>query len=75
MEVGLARQGRRGAADRIEREGKAFLERVREGYLTLARADERAELLEATGEPEAVQARIREALIRRFPETMPRRAV
>jgi dTMP kinase len=71
VDLGLARQGKRGAADRIEAEGHEFLSRVREGYLSLAASDERAELLDATGSPEEVQSRIREVLRARFPETMP----
>ena len=39
--IGLARAGRRGAADRFEREHVEFFERVRATYLDLARASPR----------------------------------
>ena len=69
VEVGLARQDARGAADRIEQEGRTFLERVRTGYLELAAGDPRAEVLDASMDPESVQTAMRETLRRRFPET------
>lgn len=67
----LRRQGARGASDRIESAGSAFMERVHRGYRELARAEPRAELVEGTGDPEEVQARIRALLASRFPETFP----
>jgi dTMP kinase len=57
--VGLERaRARRGAAaDRFEREGEAFFERVREGYLALARRHpQRFRVIDATAPLEAVQA-------------------
>ena len=70
--VGAARQGASPGrnADRIEREGVAFLERVREGYRTLALADPGAELVDGGGEPEEVHRRILERIQGRFPETL-----
>ena len=67
----LARQGARGASDRIESAGSAFMERVHRGYRELARVEPRAELVEGTGSPEQVQERIRALLMGRFPETFP----
>jgi len=44
------------AADRLEREGFAFHERVREGYLTLAREDARFVTVDGSQSPDAVLA-------------------
>ncbi len=50
-------------ADRIEREAVRFHERVREGFLDLAReAPERIVRIDATGEPGAVWERVRGAV-------------
>lgn len=70
VEEGGARQ-RRGALtpDRIEREGDAFLRRVREGYLTLAESDPGVRLVNGMGAPEEVQDRLRSVLAEAFPET------
>ncbi|MHB9145232.1 MAG: dTMP kinase [Symbiobacteriia bacterium] len=56
-----AAQRRRGSpADRIERKEPTFHERVREGYLTLARQEpERIKIVDATGEIDAVQRIVR----------------
>jgi dTMP kinase len=68
--AGAARQARDGGeADRIEREGTAFLERVREGYRELASARADAHLIDALDTPEGVQRRLRELLSTLFPET------
>ena len=70
VDQGTARQRRAGMAeDRIEREGAAFLERVREGYRALADGDERIRVVPADGSPDDVQARIRRVLRERLPET------
>lgn len=70
VEEGMARQERAGkVADRFEGEGRAFLDRVRAGYLALVAADSRGLLVNGSGEANVVQQRIREALARRFPET------
>ena len=64
---GLSRKG--GAADRLEREGVAFLQRVAAGYEQLAR--ERPEIIriDSMGEIDEVGARIVEALAARHAET------
>ena len=60
VELGLARAaGRPEAAARYERMGRDFHERVRQGFLEIARgAPERCAVIEADAEPEAVQDRI-----------------
>ncbi len=69
---GTARQRREGAEpDRIEGEGAAFLERVREGYRELAAAHGHARMIDARGDAEAVHRRLRELLSASFPETFP----
>lgn len=56
-------RGRGGAGDRIEREGAAFLARVREAYLAIAaREPERCHLIAAGRRPEIVEAAIWRAL-------------
>lgn len=54
-------------ADRIEREGRDFRERVRRGYLELADTEPDVELVNARGTPEEVHERIRDRLLARFP--------
>jgi dTMP kinase len=69
---GAARQSREGRArDRIEREGPAFLERVRRGYQDLARGDGHARTVDARGTTDQVHQRIRALLGATFPETFP----
>jgi len=62
VEVGLQRaRARRGdaAADRFEREGPAFFERVRARFLEIARAEpQRVRVIDATQDVEAVAASI-----------------
>ncbi|MDH4108845.1 MAG: dTMP kinase [Gammaproteobacteria bacterium] len=63
--VGMGRAEKRGAADRLESEQASFYERVREGYLSLARAEpERFAVIDASGPLAEVQAGIRSALTR-----------
>jgi dTMP kinase len=70
VEAGAARQRDEGKEpDRIEREGNAFLRRVRDGYLALAASDPSVRILDGTGTPEQVHARIRQVLVRDVPET------
>jgi dTMP kinase len=75
-EDGLARQRHGGTGgDRIEREGDAFLTKVREGYLELARSEPGAHVIDASGDPEAVHRRVREVLIAALPETFSTKGV
>ena len=64
--VGLARvRARRAESDRFERETQAFFERVRAGYLALARAaPQRIQVIDAAAPLEAVQRQIGAALER-----------
>lgn len=67
---GTDRQQREGKErDRIEREGAAFLERVREGYQALCAGEGHARVVDARGGPEVVHASIRSLLEGAFPET------
>jgi dTMP kinase len=63
-EVSRERLGRTGRApDRFERENRGFFDRVRQGYLGLARADaERIRILDATGSVDDIKKRIKEEL-------------
>lgn len=61
VEIGLERQSREGKeADRMERGGLEFLERVRAGYLELASRDPRALLIDASGTAEDVHGAVLE---------------
>lgn len=72
VEEGTGRQRAEGKdADRIEREGAAFLERVREGYRELASTEDRVVRIDARGTPDEVHERVRDALASAFPETFP----
>jgi dTMP kinase len=54
---------RRGAADRLDAEGLAFYERVREGFLELARRDpQRFRIVDSSGDAAETQAAVRSAL-------------
>jgi len=54
---------RRGTADRLDAEGLAFYERVREGFLDLARSEPgRFRIVDSSGEAAETQARVRAAL-------------
>lgn len=67
VEVGLARTRNRGQADRMERADLEFHRRVRRGYAALATAaPERILRVDASGSPEAVQARIQKILFNFF---------
>lgn len=68
--AGLARQSRAGKArDRIEGEGEAWLERVREAYRTLAAADGRVRLIDASGTEAEVGRAVRKAIEDALPES------
>lgn len=61
--VGLERAGRRGAADRFEREGWAFLERVKSTYLERAsRNPDRYRIVDANRPVETVRAELQTIL-------------
>jgi dTMP kinase len=66
VDVGLARAGKRSEPDRIEREQHAFFERVRDGYLDIARGEPaRVAVIDATRDIDSVRAATG-ALIDRF---------
>lgn len=70
VERGAARQLDQGKEpDRMEGAGAAFLRRVREGYLELARGEARVRMLPGTGSAEEVHRRIRALLRAELPET------
>jgi dTMP kinase len=61
--VGLERVGRRGAADRFEREEKAFFERIRAAYLDRARQDpDRCRIVDADRPVAVVRAEVEAVL-------------
>lgn len=63
VEQGLERAGKRSAPDRFEREQAAFFERVRQGYLDIARRDpERVQVVDASPELEQVTASIQQVI-------------
>lgn len=63
VSVGLERARGRGAADRFEAEGVAFLERVRDGYLAIAAAEpQRVQVVDARPDAEQVRAALCAAL-------------
>jgi dTMP kinase len=65
--LGLRRRARAAGANRFERKDKAFHEKVREGFRTLAEAEpQRCCLIEATGTADEVAARVREIVAGRF---------
>lgn len=67
-DVGRARQDATGARpDRIEEEDGDFMARVREGYRAYASAHSNACLIDASGDPGTVGARVWRALATRFP--------
>ena len=72
VEQGRARQERDGKErDRFEAGGDPFLERVREGYNTLARRREDVILLDGTLRSEEVHERVAGLIGSRFPERFP----
>ena len=65
VEVGLARAGKRGDLDRIEREDMAFFQRIRDTYLSRAAAEPaRFQVLDAVAPLEQVQAQLLATLAR-----------
>lgn len=69
VEEGVARRRAAGGSeDRIERAGPDFLRAVRDGYLELAEAGERVELVSGLGSSLRVQERVLGCLRRRLPD-------
>jgi dTMP kinase len=67
--VGAERQRHGGKRpDRIEREGDAFLRRVRDGYLELADKEANVRVISGEGGPEEVHERLRALLMVELPE-------
>lgn len=63
VELGIERAGKRSAPDRFEREALAFFERVRAGYLALAKAaPRRYRIIDASRSLPDVSAQIRQAV-------------
>ncbi len=59
VEQGIARAGGRSAPDRFEQEDIQFLQRVREGYLDIARREpQRVRIVDAAAEPADVQKHV-----------------
>lgn len=67
VEVSAARVRARGSADRLEREGSAFHERVRDGYHVLARRFNRIHVLDGTLPPEELVALAHDVMQSRSP--------
>ena len=67
--IGLERaHARAGAEMRFESKGHAFHERLREGFLAIARSEpQRCAVIDATGEANEVEARVWEAVEARLP--------
>ncbi len=63
VEIGLARAGARGAADRFEKEQQTFFEQVRNAYLVQAqKSPQRYRIIDASRTLEAVQQKIARVL-------------
>ncbi|MEB3333706.1 MAG: dTMP kinase [Cyanobacteriota bacterium] len=69
LEDALRRRSHR-RGDRMEAEGQAFMERVRRGFQALAGGAEWWRI-DATGDPDVVAERCRQALLRRFASAAP----
>jgi dTMP kinase len=67
-QTGLERAQARGGEMRFESKGLAFHQRLRDGFLAIARAEpERCALIDATGSIEAVEAEVWAAVAARLP--------
>jgi dTMP kinase len=73
VELGLERAGLRGGGEaRFEAKGLAFHQRLRDGFLALARAEpERCVVLDASQSPEAVSAAVWDAVVAHLPVSGP----
>jgi dTMP kinase len=69
VQTGHERRSARSAADRIERAGDDFHERVAEAYRLLPQTIADVEMVPGTGPADEVQERVRALLLARFPET------
>jgi len=64
VEMGLARAGKRGAADRLEQESMAFHQRVRDGFLALAQSEpKRIAVVDAAGAVDTISGEITARLV------------
>jgi dTMP kinase len=73
LPVATARSRTRRVADRMEKLGDDFFERVREGYLTLAAAEpNRWEVVDATDDPDTVESQILAAVTTRLGNPTPK---
>jgi dTMP kinase len=73
LPVATARSRTRRVADRMEKLGDDFFERVREGYLTLAAAEpNRWEVVDATDDPDTVESHIFAAVTTRLGRPAPK---
>jgi len=67
VDLGLARASARGGGDRYERMDVAFHERLRAGFLEIARgAPERCVVIDASGAPDTVHRAVLSAVVDRF---------
>ena len=67
VDLGLARAGTRGGDDRYERMDVAFHERLRAGFLEIARDEpERCVVIDASATPDAVHRAVLAAVVDRF---------
>lgn len=62
------REAHGGRPDRIEREAEVFMERVREGYRTVAAEEARIAVLDGSGAPDEVEGRVLRLLGERLPD-------
>jgi dTMP kinase len=72
VETGMARLAQRSDADRIERAGTEFHQRVAEAYRLLPSSEAGVESVSGSGTPAEVHQRIIDLLSERFPETFVR---
>jgi dTMP kinase len=70
-EASARRKAGAGRPDRIESEGEAFRRKVRDAYLALTETEPGAELLDGSGTPAEVHARIRDLIVARVPALVP----